>query len=291
MSRMLDNNAADWITELIAAFVLESADNRMGTTRTEPIFDTPLVGFSSGSDPLYQEYVRHIGEFYLTPIRIFRKGFPDAPLTQASELTVISWILPSTEATRREQAARAKRPSERWCRTRYFGEKCNDALRQHVVTRLEEAGFPAVAPMLTDFWSRSDEGPYAPCSNWSERHAAYAAGLGTFGLCDGLITPVGKAIRTGSVIAKLSMEPTRRTIADHRAYCLFFSHGSCGKCIERCPVQALSPEGHDKKRCMTYTHGMAAWMRRSYGFETSACGLCQVEVPCMDHVPHPEEGI
>jgi epoxyqueuosine reductase QueG len=29
----------------------------------------------------------------------------------------------------------------------------------------------------------------------SERHAAYAAGLGTFGLCDGLITSVGKAVR------------------------------------------------------------------------------------------------
>jgi len=36
---------------------------------------------------------------------------------------------------------------------------------------------------MAPFWTRSDSGPYAPCSNWSERHCAYAAGLGTFGLC------------------------------------------------------------------------------------------------------------
>ena len=37
-----------------------------------------------------------------------------------------------------------------------------------------------------------------------ETHAAHAAGLGTFGLCDGLITPIGKAIRVGSVVAKMN---------------------------------------------------------------------------------------
>jgi len=291
MNRTLDSTTGEWIKDAIAAFISESPDNRLSPDHTEPVFDAPLVGFSSGADPLYAEYVRHIGGFYLTPPEIFQRGCPGADSTQAYELVVISWILPSTDATRNEQAAGAKRPSERWCRTRHFGEKCNDALRRHVVSRLDEAGFPAVAPMLTDFWSRSDYGPYAPCSNWSERHAAYAAGLGTFGLCDGLITPVGKAMRTGSVIAKLAVEPTQRPYADHHAYCLHFSHGTCGKCIDRCPVQALSREGHDKWRCMKYTHGMKAYMGRKYGFETSACGLCQVEVPCMDHIPHPEEGV
>ena len=40
---------------------------------------------------------------------------------------------------------------------------------------------------------------YGMASCWSERHAAFVSGLGTFGLCDGLITPVGKAMRCGSV--------------------------------------------------------------------------------------------
>jgi len=290
MTPTMDIHDADSIRDLIETFMTESPENRLGATHPEPVFDKPLVGFSNAMDSLYEEYVRHIGDFYLTPLEIFRKGCPGQNTAAGEDLTVISWILPSTSATRSEQAASTRRPSERWCRTRHFGEKCNDALRRHLVTRLEKAGIPAVAPMLSDFWSRSDLGPYAPCSNWSERHAAYAAGLGTFGLCDGLITPVGKAMRTGSVVAKLTVAPSRRPFTDHHAYCLFFSHGNCGKCIDRCPVQALSREGHDKWRCMKYTHGMKAYMRRKYGFETSACGLCQVEVPCMAHIPDPKEG-
>jgi epoxyqueuosine reductase QueG len=46
-------------------------------------------------------------------------------------------------------------------------------------------------------WSRRPSEKYVFSSNWSERHAAYTAGLGTFGLCDGLITPLGKAMRVG----------------------------------------------------------------------------------------------
>ena len=73
------------------------------------------------------------------------------------------------------------------------------------------------------------EGPYAPCSNWSERHAAYAAGLGTFGLCDGLITQVGKAVRVGSVVAQVAVPASKRPYGDHQAYC---NHDKgCRACI------------------------------------------------------------
>ncbi len=94
---------------------------------------------------------------------------------------------------------------------------------------------------------------YGLSSAWSERHAAYVSGLGTFGLCDGLITPLGKAMRCGSVIARLSVTPTPRLYEDHHAYCLFFTKGICGKCADRCPAGAISKEkGHDKKRCQEY---------------------------------------
>lgn len=56
----------------------------------------------------------------------------------------------------------------------------------------------------------------------SERHAAHAAGLGTFGLCDGLITPLGKAMRTGSVVVRAALPAKRSLYQDHRAYCLYY---------------------------------------------------------------------
>jgi epoxyqueuosine reductase len=280
---------SSWITKIIKNFVAESLLNDMGFAQREKIFDTPLVGFSSGADPLYDEYKSHIGSFYFSPLELFTKTFPDKKIA-AADITVISWIIPSTDATRREQAGQDRYPSERWVRTRDLGEKFNNAIRSHVVEQLEAAGIGAVAPLLSPHWARSDQGPYAPCSNWSERHVAYAAGLGTFGLCDGLITPVGKAMRTGSVVAALRIMPSTRPYEDHHAYCLHYTQNICRKCISRCPVNALSEIGHNKKRCMQYTEQtMHKYIREKYGFETYACGLCQSWVPCTDRIPTPED--
>ncbi len=281
---------AAWIRECVEAFVSRSPENTLGFGHGERVFDIPLTGFASGEDPLWQEYRNHIGMFYLTPADIFRTAFHEANAA-AGDLTVVSWILPSTGMTRQEQAAQTSYPSERWVRTRHYGELFNNALRRHLVEELTNVGIASVAPLLSSAWSRSSEGPYAPCSNWSERHAAYAAGLGTFGLCDGLITSKGKAHRTGSVIARVKIPPDVRPYRDHHAYCLHFTHGSCGKCILRCPVKAISTQGHDKMRCMEYTERrMNEYMKNTYGIDNYACGLCQCGVPCTDHIPEPEEG-
>ncbi|KPK27085.1 MAG: hypothetical protein AMJ61_06950 [Desulfobacterales bacterium SG8_35_2] len=278
-----------WIISMIKDFVEHSPLNDMGFAEREKIFNTPLIGFSSGADPLYNEYKSHIGSFYFSPLELFAKTFQDIELT-ADDITVISWIIPSTAATRKEQAAQNRYPSERWARTRDIGEKFNNLIRRHVEEELEGSGIPALAPLLSPHWSRSDQGPYAPCSNWSERHAAYAAGLGTFGLCDGLITPVGKAVRVGSVIAALKITPSSRPYNDHHAYCLHFTENICRKCIPRCPVNALSENGHNKKPCMQYTeHLMHEYIKEKYGFETYACGLCQSWVPCTDKIPTRED--
>ncbi len=285
--------SAEWIEDLIKNCVARSPQNYLGPDMTEPAFDAPLVGFSSGNDTLYDEYVSHIGDFYLTPVQIYNKAYPDSPIATGEELTVISWVLPSTAITRAQQAEQKKRPGERWARVRAHGEDFNMALRKHVADSLIAEGVNAVAPMLADFWSRADQGPYAPCSNWSERHAAHTSGLGTFGLCDGLITPVGKAMRTGSVVARIQIPPTPRPYTDHHAYCLYFTHGTCGKCMDRCPINAISKEGHHKKQCMQYTEvKMPLYVKENYGIgDISVCGLCQVDVPCMDRIPDPEDGV
>ena len=280
---------AQWLTDLISEFTLSSPENTLGLDTDERAFDAPLVAFSSGADELYVFYRNHIGSFYQTPLDFFKNHFPDIS-TLAEELTVISWIIPSTSKTREEQALQKKFPSERWARTRSLGEDFNISLRRHIVVELTKAGIPALAPMLSHLWSRSNEGKYAPCSNWSERHAAYAAGLGTFGLCDGFITPVGKAVRVGSVIAKINITPNERPYNNHQAYCLHFTDKGCQACIDRCPVNAISDEGHDKKRCMQYTeHTMNQYIKEQYGMDTYACGLCQAGVPCTSGIPEKEK--
>ena len=208
----------------------------------------------------------------------------------AEELTVISWILPQTDDTKSDNRKQTKWPAERWARARIYGEQFNETLRKHVVETLQKAGYEAVAPMLSPRWSRKESEKYGFASTWSERHAAYAAGLGTFGLCDGLITPLGKAMRAGSVVARIQIPPTPRPYSDHHAYCPHFSDGSCGKCIPRCPVGAITENGHDKNTCYKLTSvASRKYTKKHYHFEGRGCGLCQTNVPCESKIPTQED--
>ena len=290
VTRKSEESSAEWLIREITDFVATSPMNTLGLPGGEVAWDSPLVGFSRGDDPIFQEYKGHIGDFYWSPPEIFKLTFPEIE-TAPEDLTVISWILPQTRNTKDENAVQKVYPAVRWAAARDLGEKFNVALRQHVVQILFDESVQAVAPMLSPHWCRQDSERYGFASTWSERHAAHAGGLGTFGLCDGLITPVGKAIRVGSVVARLEVPAAPRPYQDHQAYCLFFSHGTCLKCVERCPVKAISSEGHDKIRCRQHLEKVRNYLRKKDGLENKVgCGLCQVGVPCESHIPSPDEG-
>ncbi len=65
------------------------------------------------------------------------------------DLTVVSWILPQTDATKRDHRKETYFPSERWARSRVMGEQVNVKLRKHLVARLKEKGYDAVGPMVS----------------------------------------------------------------------------------------------------------------------------------------------
>ncbi len=271
----------------IRTFINSSPENSLKNETNDRAWADPLIGFSRGDDPLYQAFKDDIGPFYWTPMEVFTKTFPSAKV-RSEELTVISWVLPQTEATKSDNRKQTVYPAERWVRARIYGEKANEKLRSHVVATLQGAGYEAVAPMLSSFfeWKTSDR--YGFASTWSERHAAYASGLGTFALCDGLITPNGKAMRCGSVVARIKIPPTGRPYSDHRAYCLFFTKGICGECIPRCPVRAITEAGHDKVKCRNYLRSKVEnYAKSHYGLEgpVYGCGLCQTGVPCESKIP------
>jgi epoxyqueuosine reductase QueG len=277
---------AGWTRSVIRSFC-HSAENalQLADDAGEPAWAEPLVGFSRGDDPLYEQYKEVVGPFHWTPLEAFRLAFPETAV-RPEELTVVSWILPQTDATKRDNRAQRVYPAERWARSRIFGEQFNSKLRKHVADALCKAGYEAVSPMLAPQWRSTDSDRYVYASTWSERHAAYAAGLGTFGLCDGLITPVGKAMRTGSVVARIQIPPTPRPYDDHHAYCLFYTQGICGKCIERCPVGAVSEVGHDKLKCRKHLNPTTStYVETHYGFAGYGCGLCQTGVPCESKIP------
>jgi len=268
-----------WI-ELVIREFCASARNSLQMQTGEPAWAEPLIACARGDDPLFEQLKNDIGSFYWTPLEAFRLAWPDLEAT-AAELAVIVYILPQTEATRLDQRGATEVPAERWARSRFHGEEFNCALRLHLAEQLTNAGSPAVAPeRLGDFAYRDSE-RFGIASNWSERHTAWIAGLGTFGLSDGLITRVGKAVRFGSVVARVDLEATPRSYAGHQDWCLWYARGTCGACMKRCPINAITEAGHDKPACFDYIRNVTTpYVRDNYGTGATPCGLCQVKIPC-----------
>jgi len=67
---------ATLIEDVIRDFVERSPENTLQGLFEEKAFETPLVGFSSGDDPLYDSYKQVVGPFHWTPLEIFTQTFP-----------------------------------------------------------------------------------------------------------------------------------------------------------------------------------------------------------------------
>lgn len=270
------------IRDEIRTFVLESPDNRF-PDGDQHYFDEPLVGFAAADDPLFAGFRKIIGEFHMTPAEIMENTYGPGV---GEAKTVICWVLPIARETRESNRKQEKLPSREWALTRAHGEGFNTQLRIFLVDLLRFAGAQAVAPLISGMWRPVRDPRVGMASTWSERHAAYAAGLGTFSLNDGFITDRGIAHRCGSVITDAEIPPTARNCADPWSNCLYFRKGGCGLCIRRCPAGAISWDGHDKDKCQAYVYGE---LRRSagelYGIMETGCGLCQTGVPCESGVP------
>jgi ferredoxin len=283
------------LEQLIKNFIHENNQNRRTQLDHGAYWEEPLVGFASGTDPLFFQFKSLIGSFHLTPREIISAALKERGrellLPEVEQISVISWILPTAEDTRKSNRKEDKFPSRLWAYTRDFGEACNNALRRQIVGFLEDLGFVAVAPLLLPTFRYFRDEKVGWASPWSERHAAYACGLGTFSLNDGLITPKGMAVRLGSVVTLLKLTPKERIYSHHKENCLLFRNEKCGKCIPRCPAGAITEEGHDKDKCQDYINSEPLKAKRlEYGLQNPppACGLCQTAVPCEFEIPRPD---
>ncbi|PLX99556.1 MAG: 4Fe-4S ferredoxin [Desulfuromonas sp.] len=246
----------------------------------EKAWNTPLVGFAAGSDPLFASYKELIGEFYWSPAEVMQLAYPDENFA-AEDLSIICWVLPQTASTLADQRREDRLPASRWVHSRHYGEKFNEHLRARLRDLFITAGIKAAAPVIRPEFGYCQSPTCGLASNWSERHTAFVAGLGTFGLSDGFITERGKAVRIGSVVINARITPDIRRFNTHTANCLWYAKGTCGACIKRCPVDAISPAGHDKKACFEYIRGVTApYSEQLLGAWETPCGLCQVKIPC-----------
>jgi epoxyqueuosine reductase QueG len=253
----------------------------------ERIFETPLVGFVAGDDPILEQYQTIIGPPHLTPheIMAWQAENNGAPAPPASELSVVSVVMPITKITREDNAARAEWTAERWAQTRLLGEIFSQTWVREMVTGLMGRGVLAVSPDVTPMFNKKRYPKVGWASPWSHRHMAYAAGLGTFGMHDFLITEKGCVHRLASFVVHKQLQPNRARPGDIHQNCLHHQGFKCLKCAQRCPVLAIGERGHDKEGCYQRVAQSLKYCNRHYHIFIYGCGLCAAGVPCASEIP------
>ena len=259
----------------------------------EPIFEDPLVGFVRGDDPIFDRLKEVIGPHHFTPFDIMKwqaeKNGVKPP--EPDEISVVSFVMPLTRNTRQDNAAAKDWPSERWAQTRLLGEILSQTVVREIVTDLMGRGILAVSPDVTPCFNKKRYPKVGWASPWSHRHVAYAAGLGTFGMQDFLITEKGCAHRLGSFVVNLKLSPNRRRPEDIHAHCLHYQGYKCLKCAKRCPVNAITAEkAHDKEACYRKVAKSLKYCNKNYHIFIYGCGLCATGVPCASGIPEPLRG-
>lgn len=260
-----------WIQQVCDEFIDSSGLNRVDpAVALEPslagmaMYEYPLIGIAKADDPLFNRLLEPevVGPHFRLP----GQWLPEA-------VSVISLFFPYAAEVKASNRLDPMWPSNQWLHARIEGQEMINAVSRHVVDRLVGQGFQAVAPSLHPDFRRLTK-PFS--SNWSERHVAHVAGLGTFGLSAVFISRKGAAGRIASVVTNASMEPTARDYDSHDAWC---TH--CGACVPRCKLGALSISGKDKEVCGQFTEEVT---KKKYA-PRYGCGKCYVAVPCESRAP------
>ena len=229
------------------------------------IWKDPIVRFADAGHPRFPQ---------LREIVDPEHHLPEDYLPEAKN--VLSWFLPFEPELGRNNLS-GDLSSSQWADaylvTNEMAAWINGQLVAYIQNELDaDAAIPADAGMI------SMENPR---SRWSQRHVAYLAGHGTFGMNNMLISDVGSVGRYFSLVTTLNVVPDV-PIALER--CLWKRTGTCGLCMKRCQVGALTEAGFDRFKCLEQC---LVNMRNYPGADV--CGKCTVELPCSYGIPGNEK--
>lgn len=294
----------DLIAAAITEVLRESPDNRLDDFGGRPVFDPPLIGMADGDDPVFEAFRTAVGPRHLMPREVLRACAGGSVEPQG--VSVVSWALPFTKEIRLSNRNR-EWPSELYSVARNNGGALLHEIGRRLPGILRERGIASVVPAQTPEYDAFRDPERTFSSTWSERHVAYAAGLGRFGLNGALITAAGSNARLGSIVTDRPPEADLPERGDHRAPCLESGGRVCGLCVAKCPALAIGGEGLDKSRCNVRRKAIRANSldvylrtyrltaspvvksgRRDPGYSLG-CAVCQAGVPCEDRDPFMKE--
>lgn len=257
------------VREFIGAFVADyERQDDIATSWGEP-----LVGFASADDSYIQSLPKLIRKGHGAP----REVLDDASI-------IVAYFVPFTRELAKTNLTDTGLASPEWARAYEETNAMFKFLNEALITFLRTRGYDGgVSPKASTFYQ--DE----LVSDWSQRHFAYAAGLGTFGVNNMLITKRGCCGRYNTVVTNLDVEPDGQTEGEH---CLYKKDGSCLICVKHCPIGALSAEKYNrhlcyelcKKNASIHTEFGSSYLDESgdgaSGRGSEVCGKCVTQSPC-----------
>lgn len=223
---------------------------------TETRYREPLVGYASADDPIFDEMKEIIGPHHLHPKEIFSgaKTVVSFFLSFEKELVKLNW--------------RSPYPIREWIQAKSETDRLIGEINEKLKAELAKEGIEAVVPgIVFDYNNKGFD------VAWSHKSAAYAAGLGTFGVHHMLITKAGCAGRFGTLLISAEIPPTPRP---NEEFCRYKKGEKCLVCVDRCPAGALSVKGLDKEKCYRQLQENARAFPELNQF---ACGKCATG-PC-----------
>jgi len=248
---MKNNN---WLNLVIKDYI----KNYPRLHNVETVWREPLMAVADAFDPRFKELKSQVGPNHL---------FPQDLLAEAR--SVVCYFLPFASSI-----GRGNKPSEpcsdQWALAYLETNRLIKDLNAHIEAELAQKGYRvAVTPATHNFDEKT------LLSNWSHRHIAVMAGLGTMGLNRMLITDQGCCGRLGSLVTDMPFTPTPPSEV---SACLYFYNESCRRCIKNCPQGVLQENEFDRHKCYELLLQNAE-IHKGIGF-ADACGKCVSHAPC-----------
>lgn len=243
------------IENLIIDYVNKYMEDPGVTTK----WKKPLIAFADAMDPLFLKLKEVANPEHLLAEDIL-KGAE----------TVITYFLPFDESVSISNAE-GRNSSTEWARAYVETNNLIHSLNDYLIKSIEKMDYKSAKlnPEINIDYEKL-------ISVWSNRHVAYIAGLGTFGLNNMLITKNGCCGRLGNVVTNMKIESTKRP---DKEYCLFKYNGSCGYCVDKCVNDALFKDKFDRFKCFEMCLENDN-IHNGLGGEAQVCGKCLTVVPC-----------
>lgn len=248
------------LEKIIGDFV----EDYMGNQGIKTRWKKPIVAFASADDPLFQKLKEVANPNHL---------MPDDILNGAK--SVITYFLPFDESIPISNM-NGRHSSKEWARAYVETNRLIGKLNDYLIETIKKMGnqVAKLDPNLNMDYEKL-------ISVWSNRHVAYIAGLGTFGLNNMLITKSGCCGRLGNVVTDLELKPSKRP--EHE-YCLYKFNSSCAYCVDKCVNDALFKDRFDRFKCFEMCLENEK-LHSDLQDEAQVCGKCLTLVPCSFNNP------